>query len=289
MSYFILAQHSTCPSYESNKLTGFKWIDAKSGTVVKNSNAQHNRLVFLVKGKLSISYNEFSDHIFTDSQIIFLPQSADAVTVVLEDSSLMIFIYDHPSNVCERLGFESLLPFRDQTVYKFQGLDIREPLTSFLFLLKRYMEEGVNCAHLHEIKQRELFLLLRNYYSKEDRAQLFYPALGESMDFRSMVLSHYRSAHNATELADTCNLSPQIFAIRFKKEFNESPYQWMQRQKACHIRNRLAQPQVPIKEIVHEFNFTCQSHFSKYCVKYLGETPAKLRQSLIADNQIIDG
>lgn len=287
MSYFILSQHDNCPSYTSNKLTGFKWIEAKSGTVVKNSNAKYNRLVFLVKGKLSISYNEFSDHIFTSSQIIFLPQSADAVTVTLEDSSLMILIYDNPSNECERLGFDSLTPFRDHTEYSFQGLEIRAPLMAFVSLLKQYMEEGLNCGHLHELKHRELFLLLRNYYSREERARLFYPVLGVSMDFKSQVLSHYRSAHNATELAQACNLSPQIFAMRFKKEFDESPYQWMQRQKACHIRNRLAQPQVPLKEIVYEFNFTCPSHFSKYCVKYLGETPAKLRQLLIADNQAI--
>ena len=60
----------------------------------------------------------------------------------------------------------------------FEPLSVRAPLDTFLHLLESYLQAGVNCKHLHELKERELFIIFRTAYTKSEIIQLLYPIMG---------------------------------------------------------------------------------------------------------------
>ncbi|MCC8144815.1 MAG: helix-turn-helix domain-containing protein [Tannerellaceae bacterium] len=54
----------------------------------------------------------------------------------------------------------------------------------------------------------------------------------------------------------------------------------MLKQKAVHIKNKLANPQITISDIIKEYSFSSPAHFTTYCKKQFGENPSKLRKEL---------
>ena len=58
---------------------------------------------------------------------------------------------------------------------------IKEPLNLFLGLLETYLQAGVSCKHLHEIKERELFIIFRTTYTKKRNDQAVPPHNGKGV------------------------------------------------------------------------------------------------------------
>lgn len=66
----------------------------------------------------------------------------------------------------------------------FKALPVREPLDLFLKLLEIYLSSGINCKHLHEIKEKELFIIFRTAYTKTEMVRLLHPIMGQRVDFK---------------------------------------------------------------------------------------------------------
>ena len=98
-------------------------------------------------------------------------------------------------------------------------------------------------------------------------------------------MANYPQARTAKELAAMNGYSLNHFIELFEKEFGDTPYQWMQKQKAKHILGRLLNENVSIKDIVFEFKFSCPSHFNKYCKQYFRATPSEIRARQGVDNK----
>lgn len=286
MGIFYYEEHAGCSNYVKDVHIGFKYLEVKQGTVFSVDDKKEQHLFFFLEGCVKVRYNEFYDKEFTAGEMIFLPRSADCRGEALTDCTFIMLVYDNPVKLCDKTTLESIVNCARHVEYEFKSLPIRGGVMQFLHLLRMYLSDGVNCRHLHEIKQKELFLLFRIYYQKEELAQLFFPMLGKAMDFRSKVMTHYLTVRTAKELAAICMYSESRFGDLFLEEFGESPYQWIQKQKSKHIVGRLSDQNIPIKDIVDEFNFSCPSHFNKYCIKQFGETPVQVRQKLIAENQV---
>lgn len=285
MSIFYLEEHAKCSQYLTDVRLGFKYIEVDAGTVFETHEKKEKHLFFILEGSVKVRYNEFSDKTFSAGEMIFIPKSADCWGEALTNSSFIVHIYDAPVRLCDKVSLNSIAAHAECIQYEFKSLPIRTPLDLYLKLLKIYMIAGVNCRHLHEIKQKELFLLLRAYYRKEELAQFFYPMLGKSLDFRSKVMTYYMESKTAKELARYCGYSEVHFNELFVAEFTETPYKWMQKQKAKHIIGRLSQSEVSLKEIIDEFDFSSQSHFNKYCKSQFGETAAQIRANMFSINQ----
>ncbi|MEG2755341.1 MAG: helix-turn-helix domain-containing protein [Mucinivorans sp.] len=275
MKLLYIPEHTICHNYTTDIKAGFMYHELVTGEYFEKQNKPENHLVFILKGLVSVSCNEYRDRIFKTSEMFFLPKMSDCQGRVLEDTSLLILAYSNQISMCDKMSLQELSPYCQEVIYDFQPLDIREPLTSFLNLLRSYLESGMNCTHLHEIKQRELFLIFRGFYSKQENARFFYPIIGKSVDFRSVVMECYLSVRNATELARKCGYSTNTFAIKFKDEFGETPYAWMQKQVARHVKGKLLQAEIPLKSIADEFNFSSLEHLIKFCKANLGGTPTQ--------------
>lgn len=285
MSILNYEEHITCSNYLSEVRLGFKYIEVEKGTIFSVDDKKEKHLFFFMEGDALVRYNEFPNKRFGKGEMIFLPKSADCYGEALTACKFLLLIYDAPVRLCDKVRLESIIRHSQNIQYEFKSLPVRPVLESFLTLLRTYLQTGINCLHLHEIKQKELFILLHGFYSKEELAQFFFPMLGKSLDFRSSVMANYPLARTAKDLAAMSGYSEDHFIELFEKEFSDTPYQWMQKQKAKHIMGRLSQDNVSIKDIVNEFNFTCPSHFSKYCKRHFGTTPSELKARLSTGNK----
>lgn len=280
MNIFYHQEHAKCSEYLSEIRLGFRYIEIEAGTAFSVDEKREKHLFFFLEGSAKVGYNEFPEKVFSVGEMIFLPKSADCYGMAITKCCFIVHIYDAPVKLCDRVGLDSIIGYAEHIQYEFKSLPICPTLQSYLLLLKSYLADGINCLHLHEIKQKELFLVLRAHYSKRDLALLFYPILGKALDFRSKVMTHHMDVKTVRELARLCGYSEGHFHELFVAEFGMPPYKWMQKQKAKHIIGRLAQGEISIKEIADEFNFSSQNHFNKYCKVQFGESAACVRQKM---------
>ncbi|MDR1258211.1 MAG: helix-turn-helix transcriptional regulator [Tannerellaceae bacterium] len=133
---------------------------------------------------------------------------------------------------------------------------------------------------MHEIKHQELFLILHSQYPREELANLFYPIIGKSFDFRTLIMDNYLKIHHIDELAHLSGMGRTNFDSKFKEEFGTSPHQWILKQKAKHVRNSLAEPEATFSDVMRKYNFNSATHFTRFCKQQFGCTPTELVRRL---------
>lgn len=130
---------------------------------------------------------------------------------------------------------------------------------------------------MHLIKQQEVLLVLRGYYTKKELFTFFSSILGHAGHFEDFVMGNYRKVKSVKEFAGLYCTSERSFNRKFRDCFKESPYQWMQKKKAELIREKITESDTPFQEIAMDFDFNSQAHFTSYCKRLFGITPSKLR------------
>lgn len=156
-------------------------------------------------------------------------------------------------------------------------LPIRAPLLAVLDSIVAYLYAKMQCKHMHLIKQQEVLLVLRGYYTKKELFTFFSSILGHAGHFEDFVMDNYRKVKSVKEFAGLYCTSERSFNRKFRDCFKESPYQWMQKKKAELIREKISESDTPFQEIAMDFDFNSQAHFTSYCKRLFGMTPSKLR------------
>jgi len=276
MSVFYLEEHRTCRSYISDYNIGFKSSQLRQGEFVTPSDREHHCLFFLISGHIELHY-ESQIHDLRKNSVWFVPMSSDYKICASTDALLVMNYFDKPIDFCEKAALEDLALLLDSKLPA-HALQINKPLKSFLSTMIFYMDEGIFCKHFHEIKQKELFYILRYFYTKREVAGLFAPIISKDLDFRNIVLANYVKANSVKELAQICNYSLSSFNRIFKLNFKENPYIWLQNQKIKSIKGRLSDKNVPLCQIIDEFRFSSPGHFTVFCKKHLNLTPSQFRK-----------
>lgn len=246
----------------------------------KNSEDSHYVLFFLC-GEVEVIYSGSRPQKITAGNMIFISRMTDCVVKALNGVEMIVLAFDDLTNACDKFTFQNLVPISSLLKYEFEKLDIRYPLDLFLNLMRIYIKDELPGEYLWAEKQKELFILLRTYYSSEELAMFFYPLIGKNMDFKKMVFDSYSKVKSIKEFADKSGFSPVVFQRRFKDVFGETVYQWMQRQKAEHIKHRLMTEDVNLKDLTDEFEFASPAHLNKFCKIWFGMSPSELRETLV--------
>jgi AraC-like DNA-binding protein len=275
-----ISKRSPCEHHISDLTIGFKCHTVESNTTFKNENKEFNHLMFLLDGDMVVSYNEFYNVPVKGGEFFLIPKQADLSVKTLLSSEVIIFSFDSFKNICDKLAFQVYWTIASRTEYLFSPLEIRYALNDFLYLLLRYLRNGLNCALMHEVKLQELFLVLRRFYSKEELANLFYPLLGKSLDFKDQVIQYYLSVNSVDELARKIGMSRTNFDIKFKNEFDSPPLQWILKQKAKHVRFSMSEPGNTLSDIMRKYNFNSPTHLNRFCKQQFGCTPSELMKKL---------
>jgi AraC-like DNA-binding protein len=247
----------------------------KAGEMLETVDGSYNHLLFLKEGLLSLRCNEFSNREIKKQECILIPKAARVSGKALADSLLLVMTFDVLENVCDKVMLSSYRSVQGQHTYDFTPTPVRYPLTSFVELLINYLKGGISCEHLHEIKEKEFFLVLRRCYSMEEIVNLLYPLIGIS-DFKSFVLQNYSEVESVSELADLSQMGRTAFDIKFREVFGVSARQWMLGQMAKHIRYKAMDPEISIRSIMNEFKFNSATHFYRFCKQQFNCTPGEL-------------
>ncbi len=269
-----------CYFFVPDHLAGFQYAELAKGEVARSDKKEENQLVFLLGGALSVNINEYKNHIVRGREMIFLSKFADCRIKALAPCKLLVLFYTTGAFSCVIGESDRLFRLKENVTYQPGGIPINKPMYTFATQVADYLNAGMSCPHLHEIKQKELFLIFKRFYTDEEKIQLFYHALGRDPSFTEAVLSHYMKVRTAQELASMLGYSSKTFEKLFKQCFGTTPYRWMQQHTASRIKGRLLDPSIPLKRVMDEFGFATSSHFNVYCRRNFGVTPGQVRNSV---------
>ncbi len=283
MKLLYVQEHLACKNYVSDFHIGFSINEEKQGNKLQFDDKYFNYLIFILEGELMISCNEFRNHLCVGGEMVFIAQDSDAFVETITDAKFILLSFDNQFTLCDQLTLESLKEY-DRKPSVFNKIDIRPPLQSVLDSVMFYLGHKIQCKHLHSIKQKEVFLILRAFYTKEEIARFLAPMLNKNLDFKAFVLQHYQEVKTVEELASMCQMSVRSFNRKFNDYFEDSPYSWMLKQKSRHIKTRLADGKTTFSTIIKDYGFSSPAHFTTYCKKHFGQSPSKLRKQLVAEN-----
>lgn len=271
-----IEEHLSCQNYMTTIETGFKYLEFDKNTEIEEDNTSKNYLLFFLKGDFTITCNQFHNRQFHAGEMILIPRSSRMKGIGENGSSLLSMFFDIPEGNCDKLILQSLSDLCDNIEYDFSPIRIHYPLTPFLEVLTHCIKNGMSCAHLHNLMQREFFFLLRGFYEKQEIAVLFHPIIGKEMDFKDFVMRNHTKVDNIEQLISLSNLGRSRFFSKFNEVFGMTAKQWMLKQKNQLILEKMTKPGICIKDIIEELGFDSQVYFSRYCKQHFGCTPSQL-------------
>ncbi len=278
-----LEEHLSCNHYVSDYRCHFRYHETGRDVRVEQKRLEYNQLVFLSAGQARVVCNESGERVFHGGEIALLPRHADVSAHIRHRSRLTVCTFDLVKNPCDKLFLESCEALSPSEEHPPAPVPIRPHMARFLDQLGYYLRNGINCEHLHEIKQKEMFLIFKWFYPKEELARLFRPMAGKSTGFKARILENYEKAGNVDALARQLGMSRSNFDVRFKEEFGLPPGQWMLKQKAAHILHAMAFPDTTFGDVIDRFGFSSPSQFTRFCRRQFGRTPTEILTGMRAE------
>lgn len=234
MKLNYIKEHTSCVNYKTEEDAGFALKEAVSGEHFDNRQQEikANHLIFILSGEVSITKDSKEETRVRAGEFIFIPLSSHYTGTVIRPGTYISLSFFHDAiSLCDKHMLSSYLKEAQNTPLCFKPLSVRTPLDMFLHLLESYLQAGVNCKHLHELKERELFIIFRTAYTKSEIIQLLYPIMGIEVDFKAAVLKHKDRVRSKQELAKLLGMSGSELHRKFTQEFGETVQSWLQKQK----------------------------------------------------------
>jgi AraC-like DNA-binding protein len=242
-----------------------------------NENIPHEPIIyFVIKGRIHLLINDMEKYIIYPQEMFMIPEDSSYSIKTSEQVYLMSCRMPVESLFSEQILIDELIPQFENIQNQFTKLPIKKTISRYLALLNNHMRDGLNSNIFYELKRHELFLLLFAYYTKKELAELLYSILSKNIQFKKFVMNNYLSVKNVQELAALANYSTSGFIKKFQKYFNESPYQWMQKQKAKQILIEINRGVKSLQEIANEYKFSSYQHFAGFCKSQLGFPPTEI-------------
>ena len=282
MSIFYEEVHTTCYNHELPTNATFKVLEFAPNNKTKIIEVDRSVIIFLLEGKVQVSCNSYSDKIHQKGQIALLPRNSSCYIKVLEHSVVVSCSCVQNMNFCDRFSFTTLQHFLPEKFkYDFCLLPITERIMEFVVLTKNCLNDNLDCVHFHELLSKEMLILFRAYYSKEELATFFHPLLGKELDFKDFVLANFLKVKDLTEFADLAHLSIDTFKRRFKETFEMPSHKWIALRKSEFIYRDLIATNKSFADIAMQYNLSSQAYLSTFCKRFFEKTPQEIRNSFI--------
>jgi len=245
-------------------------------------------IFFVITGGVYFKINDIETHTVLPQEM-FLAESDISYEIIMKEQAHLIICHTPMEAWYKEQKWVERLISKDTSVSEnFSKLPIKKMIVRYLFLLDLYLKEGTHSRDFFELKRQELFFLLFHYYSKDDLAQFLQSILSKDIQFKNLVVNNFLHAKNVQQLAKLANYSTSGFIKKFQKCFNDSPYKWMQKQKAKQISVDICRGIKSLQEIANEYNFSSYQHFSVFCKIQLGASPtAILEEYKIKSDEIV--
>lgn len=269
-------EHFACYNYEKGQNARLEILRREKGYILER-NLIDTEIVFLIEGRFELSYGKLKKERIDKGRIMLFPPGSHVVAEVLEDVHFIICRVRDVIQLCECMSFERLYNEAGPVEEGFHMLDMNERIDEYIDLFVKCVDDGLRCTYYFATKMKELFFLLRAYYTKEQLAGFFSPLLGEDAQFMNLMYQNYRKVKTVQELADISNYSMSGFKKRFQRVFGAPASEWMRQQKAVRVFQDLNNSPLSIKELADRHGFSSVSAFSTFCQHEFGMPPGKIR------------
>lgn len=280
MSLLYPEEHLLCYNYENGEKPAVEIINIQKGDTREYPLAE-SAIAFILKGRLRMSLGDSSSKEVSEGRIVLLPFGDNCIAVAEEDATVVCFRIGGKLQLCDRFPIEQLCGYAGELNPEsdFNPLIMNDRMKEYISNLYTCINSGLKCYHFLELKIKELFFLLRGYYSKTELAMFFYPVLGKDLNFSEYVLNNHHKVKTVQELASLSCYSLSAFNKRFKSAFGVSPYRWMKMQKAKRIYHEISGTQKTFSDISESYAFSSLSQFSDFCKANFGFPPGKIRKN----------
>lgn len=269
-------EHRSCRNYINQVELGFKYIELEHEIFTTKECACWNYLLIFLEGEFVISQDQFKRRTFSPGTMVLLPKMSKFSARGSSGAKLVSLSFDAPPGSCDMFLLQSLSDICETIEYDFQATEVRYPFAPFLEVLIFSLKNGMSCGHLHELMAKELFFLIRGFYTKKEIAGLFFPIIGPDFLFKKTVIENYQKADNVESLIDISGMCRSRFFTKFKKVFGMTAKQWIVKQRNREILDEAMRPGITVKELMVKFMFDSQAHFTNYCKHHFGFTPKQL-------------
>ncbi|GHT53250.1 transcriptional regulator [Bacteroidia bacterium] len=238
-------------------------------------------IAFLIEGNIRLTVHDTDAYTVNPCEMFLLPDATPCKIEALEQSRLMICTLSVEFLLSDKKLLEEITFENTGQPELLKKLPVSETILQFLLLLYKCMRDGLGSYYFFDLKRCELNLLLYAYYEESELAHFFRDVLSKDNQFRRFVLNNYLTVKNVQKLAELANYSTSGFIKKFQKVFNESPYQWMQKQKAAKILIEINRGIKSLQEIANDYKFSSYQHFAGFCKAMFGFPPTEIyRKSL---------
>lgn len=270
-------EHFACYNYDKGQNARLEIMNVGAG-VSFTRDLVDTEIVFVIDGNFTLSYSKFIDLNVPKGKILFFPPGSHVEAKVLEDTRIIVCRVRGVMQLCDCLPMEVL--YREYSGKKGNGfhmLEINERIYNYIEHFVDCVDDGLRCSSYFATKMKELFFLLRAYYTKEDLADFFAPLMGRDSQFMTLMYQNYRKVKSVQELADLSLYSLSGFKKQFNKVFGTSASEWLSDQKATLIFQDLHNSSLSIKELADKYDFSSVSSFSNFCLHKFGKPPGRIR------------
>ena len=280
MEIYNKEEHKSCYCFENEDNSLVKLLEIEHGES-KSIRLRTNEIVFMMEGSILFALCGQADGTLNKGQFIFLPVGeqfcyrADTLSTVL-----ILRLTDH-FQMCPHFSLKQLY-YRIKEQEKPENpfpLEINTRLHHFAQGLIETYQDGLKCKLYFRHEISKLLIMLPVYYPKEALYRFFYPMINPDTTFWEYVRTNHLKHRTVNEFADAMNMTAQQFTRRFNNVFGQSPYEWMQQQRARLVFGEICQSNKPLKEIAADFGFTDQSNFNRFCRTFFDTTPGKMRKN----------
>lgn len=241
-----------------------------------------NEIAFMIKGGLRFNFRDHPEKVLREGEFIFIPVGGVFRYEVLENARITIIRPNGNVRLCEGFLIEKL--YKKDNIPSLNDpcaihtLEINRPLRLFLEGLNEIAQGGLNCRYYFDIKAKELFILLKAYYTREQLRDFFSLILSPDTVFSEHIRANHHKYKAVKELAWSMNMTQKAFSKKFTKVFGESAMSWMRKEKALSVYSELYAGRETIAQIADKYKFSSQSHLNKFCKGEFGKNPGEIRK-----------
>ncbi|RED95259.1 helix-turn-helix transcriptional regulator [Marinoscillum furvescens] len=135
------------------------------------------------------------------------------------------------------------------------------------------------------LKIRELVILLQQTQNAPTVASLLGSLFAPTdLDFRKTIEAHAHTNLSIADLAFLCHMSISTFKRKFKATYNESPAEYLKKNRLEKAAKLLQETTLGIGDIAHQTGFKDLPHFTKSFKTYSQQTPSEYRKFNIDPN-----
>lgn len=283
-------EHTSCIRYMGREDTGFRHLVLGRGQRATLRPDPANHLLIALEGSLEVCVTGLETTVLEQGYMTLVPIRRDCSVRALAPAGALDMSFINPQIRCDRMFLSSCAPLRRDAWRAPAALPLRYPLDVFARVLTDCLDAGLGCTHFHMLKQQELFFYLKCFYSAQEVADLFHPALEGEEDFIGFVCSNARATSSVEELARGAGMSRSTFQRRFRQAFGQTASSWLKALMCREIIAAVADPALTVKDLAYDFGFSSPESFSRFCKDNFGCRPgdllSRVRQRGVTDFDI---